>query len=129
MNKLLLVIIASGFLLSCVETKSHITAANADTNTVQTSTKNVAYTCSRDTHLSVNFISSNEQNDKDIAIINGFGKHPIILPSRVVDSGFFYSNGKYSLRGQKQQATWTVGRMASFQCSVGDNLNIQEDLM
>lgn len=128
MTKLLLVIIASTFLLSCAETRSHITTEKSDVNTQNASTKNVKYTCNRNTKLSVNFTFTSNESDKKIAIINGFGKQAIILPKKAVASGFLYSNGKYSLHGKGEQATWTVGRMMPFQCSVGDKLNLQEDL-
>lgn len=128
MTKLLLVIIASIFLLSCAETRSHIITNKTDIKTQKTSTTNVKYTCNRSTTLSVNFTSTSNESDKKIAIINGFGKQAIILPNKAVASGFFYTNGKYALRGKGEQATWIVGRMVPFQCSVSDKLNLQEDL-
>lgn len=97
-------------------------------NTQKPSTKNVKYTCSRGTQLSVHFTKNTDKTDKNIAIINSFSEQAIILPNKTVASGFLYSNGKYSLRGKGKQATWTVGRMASFQCSVGDKVILQEDL-
>mgnify|MGYP005985317231 CR=1 FL=1 len=128
MTKLLLVVIASTFLLSCAETRSHITTDKTDIKPQNTSTKNVKYTCSRNTKLSVNFTTMSNESGNKIAIINGFGKHAIILPNKAAASGFLYANGKYTLRGKGDKATWTVGRMAPFQCSVGDKLNLQEDL-
>lgn len=121
MHRQLLVIIVSVFLLSCAETHSNITTNETDINTQKINTKSVKYTCNRDTKLSVNFTSKNSEGDKKIAIINDFGKQAIILPHKAVASGFLYSNGKYVLRGKGVKATWTVGRMAPFQCSVGDN--------
>lgn len=128
MNTRLLVIIVSSFLLGCAETSSHITTDKTTITTQKTSTTNVKYTCNRNTKLSVSFTFTNNESDKKIAIINGFGEQAIILPDKVVTSGFFYSNGKYALRGKGEQATWTVGRMIPFQCSVADKLNLQEDL-
>lgn len=128
MNKPLLVIIASSFLLSCADSSSHITTNKVAVNTQKTSTKNVKYTCNRDTQLSVNFTSTHNESDKKIAIINGFGEQAIILPNKTVASGFLYSNGKYVLRGKGEQATWTVGRMADFNCTVGDKFISQEDI-
>jgi membrane-bound inhibitor of C-type lysozyme len=128
MTNLLLVIIASTFLLSCAETRSHITSDRTAIKTQKTSTKNIKYTCNRDTTLSINFISSSNESDKSTAIINGFGKQAIILSNKTVASGFLYSNGKYTLRGKGDHAIWTVGRMVPFQCSVGDKLNLQKDL-
>jgi membrane-bound inhibitor of C-type lysozyme len=128
MTNLLLVIIASTFLLSCAETRSHITSDKTDIKTQKASTKNIKYACSRDTTLSINFISTGKESNKSTAIIDGFGKQAIILPNKTVASGFLYSNGKYTLSGKGDHATWTVGRMVPFQCSIGDKLNLQKDL-
>ena len=128
MTKLLLVIIASTFLLSCAETRSHITTEKSDVKIQKTSTENVKYTCNRNTKLSVNFTSTGNENDKKIAIINGFSNQAIILPSKSTASGFLYSNGIYTFHGKGKEATWTVGRMMPFQCSVGDKLSLQQDL-
>ncbi|MFT7006593.1 MAG: membrane-bound inhibitor of C-type lysozyme [Cocleimonas sp.] len=128
MKKRLLVIIVSGFLFSCAETSSSISTNKIAINAPQTNTENVKYTCNRDTLLSVTFSTPNSGNDKKIAIINSFGNQAIILPNKVAASGFLYSNGKYSLRGKGKQATWTIGRMAPFRCSVGDELIYQEDV-
>jgi membrane-bound inhibitor of C-type lysozyme len=126
MKKRLLVIIVSGFLLSCAETSSSITTNKIAINAQQTNTENVKYTCNRNTTLSVNFTAASSESDKKIAIINGIGKQAIIIPNVAVASGFLYSNGKYSLRGKGKQAIWTIGRMAPFRCSVGDELIYQE---
>jgi membrane-bound inhibitor of C-type lysozyme len=126
MKKRLLVIIVSGFLLSCAETSSSITTNKIAINAQQTNTENVKYTCNRNTTLSVSFTAASSESDKKIAIINGIGKQAIIIPNVAVASGFLYSNGKYSLRGKGKQAIWTIGRMAPFRCSVGDELIYQE---
>jgi len=128
MNKLLMVIIASVFLLSCADIRPHTTTHKTDINAQQTNTTNVKYTCTRNTKLSVNFTSKNNEVEKNVAIINGYGKQSIILPNKTVASGFLYSNGKYTLRGEGDNATWTVGRMASFQCSVDDKLPSHKDI-
>lgn len=127
MNKRLLVIIVSSFLLSCADTRSHITTSKTDQNTQKTNTNKIKYTCNRNTLLSVQFTSTTHDNDKKIAIINGFGKQAIILPYKSVASGFLYSNGKYMLRGNEEHVTWTVGRMVPFHCSVDDNPPHQKD--
>lgn len=127
MNKLLLAIITCSFLLSCADSSSHIASKKVTKDFHNTSTKNVKYTCNRDTTLSVNFTSTHNDSDKTIAIINGFGKQGIILPQKSVTSGFLYSNGKYTLRGKNEQATWTVGRMADFHCTLGDEFISQKD--
>ncbi|PHR85378.1 MAG: hypothetical protein COA59_03235 [Colwellia sp.] len=128
MHKQLLVITVSIFLLSCAETHTNITTNKAAINTDNTKTRSVKYTCNRATKLSINFTSKNKENHKHIAIINGYGEQAIILPSKKTTSGFLYSNGKYTLRGKGEQATWTVGRMADFQCSVGDKLIPQKSI-
>lgn len=128
MHRQLLIITVSVFLLSCAETHSNITTNVEDTNTQKNSPKSVKYTCNRNTKLSVNFTSKKSEDDKKIAIINDFGKQAIILPSKAVASGFLYSNGKYVLRGKGAKATWTVGRMVPFQCSVGNKPPHQEDV-
>jgi membrane-bound inhibitor of C-type lysozyme len=128
MKKRLLLIIVCGFLLSCAETASSITTNKIAVNAQQTNTENVKYTCNRDTTLSVSFTAPESESNKKITIINGFGKQAIILPNVAVASGFLYSNGKYSLRGKGKQASWTVGRMVPFRCSVGDELIHEEDV-
>jgi membrane-bound inhibitor of C-type lysozyme len=127
MNKPLLVIIVSCFLFSCAETHSRLPTNKIATNTQKSTTENIEYTCNRDTTLLVNFTATDNEKDNNIVIINGFGQQPIILPNKVVASGFLYSNGKYSLRGRGKQATWTIGRMAPLRCSIGDKLIYQEE--
>ena len=127
MNKLLLAIITSSFLLSCADSSSHIASKEVTKDSHNTSAKNVKYTCNRDTKLSVNFTSTHNDSNKTIAIINGFGNQGIILPQKHVASGFLYSNGKYTLRGKGEQAAWTVGRMADFHCTLGDKFISQKD--
>jgi len=122
MNKQILIIATSAFLLSCTDIRPHITTNKTDINVQQTNTTNVKYTCSRNTKLSVNFTSTIDEIEQTVAIINGYGEQSITLPKKTVASGFLYSNGKYTLRGKGDKASWTVGRMAPFQCSVGDKL-------
>ncbi|NQY89254.1 MAG: MliC family protein [Colwellia sp.] len=128
MKKRLLIIVASGFLFSCADTRSHITTNKTETKIQQAKTKNVTYTCNRNTHLSVNFTYPNNESEQSIVIINGFGKKAIILPNKAIASGFLFSNGKYTLRGKGEKITWTVGRMAPFQCSVNDKLTLKENV-
>ena len=128
MKKRLLVIVVSGFLLSCAEIPSHSTTKKLAIHAQQTDTENVKYGCNRGIQLSVTFTTPNSEKDKKIAIINSFGKEAIILPNVAVASGFLYSNGKYSLRGKGKQASWTVGRMTPYSCSVGDELIQQQDV-
>jgi membrane-bound inhibitor of C-type lysozyme len=127
MNKQLLIITTSCLLLGCAEPRSNMTTNKIDENSPQLKTKNVKYTCSRNTVLSVNFTYSMNKNEQNLAIINGVGKQSIILPSKAVTSGFLYTNGKYMLRGKGQQVTWTVGRMTPYQCSIVDKVLVQND--
>ena len=119
MKKELLVIMFSCFLMSCSKTSAYFNnEVNADTQ----SNKKVKYLCDRNTTLSVRFSSTTGEKKKNIAIINGFGEQAIILANQETDSGFLYSNGRYSLRGKGMQASWTVGRMSAFQCSMNNKL-------
>lgn len=119
MKKELLVIIFSCFLMSCSKTSAYF---NNEVNAGTKSNKKVKYLCDRNTTLSVRFSSTTGEKKKNIAIINGFGDQAIILASQETDSGFLYSNGRYSLRGKGMQANWTVGRMSAFQCSMNNKL-------
>ena len=60
------------FLLSCAETHSNRTTNKADLSTQEASTKKVKYTCNRNAKLSVNFTSTNSEDDKKIAIYQWF---------------------------------------------------------
>jgi membrane-bound inhibitor of C-type lysozyme len=42
----------------------------------------------------------------------------IVLPRAEAGSGFFYTNGKYGLRGKGEEARWEVGRKAPVMCKV-----------
>ena len=128
MNKQLLIITTSCLLLGCAELGSNMITNKTDKNFPQSKTKNVKYTCSRNTVLSVNFTYSMNENEQNLAIINGVSKQPIILPSKAVTSGFLYTNGKYMLRSKGEQVTWTVGRMTPYQCSITDKVSAQDDV-
>ena len=91
--------------------------------------KNVHYECNRGSQLNVTF------TEKGVTTIRG-GRNSmpryeiknvaanvtlpdgsvIILPVQKVASGFMYSNGKYSLRGEGNEAMWAVGRMLAERC-------------
>jgi len=125
MNKQLLIIVTSLFLLSCADTLPQLKTNKIETSSQQANNKKVQYTCSRNTQLSVYFTYPNNDSDKKIAIINGFAEQAIILPSKAVATGFLFSNGKYTLRGESDKVTWTVGRMTPFQCLIGNKLPSQ----
>jgi len=87
------------------------------------------YNCNKNTHITVSFTQrTHNKNTKNIAIINGYGKQVITLPTKQVGSGFLYSNGMYSLRGKGEQATWTVGKMIPMQCSAINPTEKQNNL-
>ena len=91
--------------------------------------KNVHYECDRGSQLNVTF------TEKGVTTIRG-GRNSmpryeiknvaanvtladgsvIILPVQKVASGFMYSNGKYTLRGEGDEAMWAVGRMLAERC-------------
>lgn len=119
MNKRILIM--SCFLFSCADSNIYMTSNDIDPPASKEKTKNIKYTCNQGTILSVNFTSRSD-NEGTLAIINGVGKQAIILSNKAVASGFLYSNGKYTLRGKGERATWTIGRMTPFQCSAGDKL-------
>ena len=128
MNRQILIIIASVFLFGCADSPSLTTTNKTNINNSKTKTSHLKYTCARGAKLSINFTSTNNKNDKAIAIINGFGKQTLILPNKEVASGFLYTNGKYTLRGIGNQATWTVGRMTPFPCSIGDKFTYPKNI-
>lgn len=51
------------------------------------------------------------------ALITFQGKEPLVLPQQRSGSGFWYSSGRYELRGKGKQATWTVGRRVPTTCN------------
>ena len=97
--------------------------------TTSKTAKNVHYECDRGSQLNVTF------TEKGVTTIRG-GRNSmpryeiknvaanvtlpdgsvIILPVQKVASGFMYSNGKYSLRGEGNEAMWAVGRMLAERC-------------
>lgn len=127
MNKQILILIVSVFLLSCADLSLHMKSNDIGTPSSKENAQNIKYMCDPDIKLSINFISRNN-NKEAIAIINGFGTQAIILPNKATASGFLYSNGKYTLRGKEEKATWTVGRMAPFQCTTSDKLLPEKNL-
>ena len=57
-------------------------------------------------------------NDKDpaVAVVTIEGEEPMTLPIAMSGSGYYYTNGKYGLRGKGQEAMWEAGRMAPIGC-------------
>jgi len=111
----MLVCIAVGLLANCTTTSK-----------VQ---KNIHYECDRGTHLNVTFIekgvttvrggrnSMPHYEIKNVAAkVTLYDGTAMALPVQKVASGFMYSNGKYSLRGDGNEAMWAVGRMLAERC-------------
>ena len=45
----------------------------------------------------------------------------ITLPVQKTASGFMYSNGKHTFRGEGNEAMWSVGRMLAERCEINVN--------
>ncbi|MDP7591305.1 MAG: hypothetical protein QF552_01135 [Litorilituus sp.] len=120
MKKLILSALVLTLINACTNDLDNIT-------TSQEKNRLVEYTCAGKSILLVSFThtSSNKELVNNIAIINGFSKKPIILKSHATATGFLYSNAKYTLKGNDQYATWTIGRMAPINCWV-DNQQLFE---
>jgi membrane-bound inhibitor of C-type lysozyme len=71
----------------------------------------VQYECDRGTQLLAIF----SKDGSNVEISTNTVKN-LKLPSQATGSGFIYSNGRYELRGKGEEATWSVGRMASEHC-------------
>lgn len=128
MTKQLLVLASSIFLLGCAESHSPTKINNPDVSSKLTQSSKVEFICNRGVNLSVSFSTSTNEGNINIAIVNGYGDQKIILPTKTVASGFLYTNGKYTLRGKAEQATWTVGRMMPYQCSQSDKYSLKREV-
>lgn len=84
------------------------------------------YICKNNQQLTVSFTS---MNNKAVAIINGPYKQVIILPAKQVASGFFYNNGKHSLRGKGDDVQWTIGKMMPINCTSANNKKVIKAIM
>lgn len=83
-----------------------IATAGADTDRIE-----ATFDCDNGVVLEVTF-----DNAKDVAIVSTEGMEPQSLPIGMSGSGYYYSNGRYGLRGKGDEATWEVGRMAPVNC-------------
>ncbi|MEJ8571152.1 MliC family protein [Microbaculum marinum] len=74
---------------------------------------NAVFDCDNGQTLDVVF-----DNDKDpaVAVVTIEGEEPQTLPIAMSGSGYYYTNGKYGLRGKGEEAMWEVGRMAPIDC-------------
>jgi len=116
------------FLLSLICVTAGIISACATTPKV---TKTMHYACDRGTNFSVTY------TEKGISTVRG-GRNSmpryeirnvaanitladgtlITLPVQKTASGFMYSNGKHTFRGEGNEAMWSVGRMLAERCEV-----------
>lgn len=71
----------------------------------------VVYACEDGRRLTVVF-------EDDRALVSTLrGAAPLDLPQQPVASGFGYASATHELRGQRRDATWTVGRMVPTACT------------
>ncbi|MDH4440657.1 MAG: MliC family protein [Rhizobium sp.] len=76
-----------------------------------TQAADIRYACENGTALVVAFSA----NAADITLPDGA---KVSLPQQVSASGFWYSNGRYELRGKGDDAQFTIGRMTPIPCKV-----------
>jgi len=74
---------------------------------------NAVFDCDGD--LTLNVVFDNDA-DPETAIVTIEGEEPITLPIAMSGSGYYYTNGRYGLRGKGDEAMWEVGRMAPIDC-------------
>ena len=76
------------------------------------STKSITakYSCSKGKWLKVTFKGNK-------AIVTPKGRDKVTLYQGMSADGFFYSKGKYSLRGKGNKATWTVRGSKPLSCT------------
>lgn len=99
--------------------------------TTPKATKTTHYACDRGTNFSVTY------TEKGISTVRG-GRNSmpryeiknvaanitladgtlITLPVQKTTSGFMYSNGKHTFRGEGNEAMWSVGRMLAERCEI-----------
>lgn len=85
--------------------------------TAQAEAINAVFDCDNGQTLNVVF-----DNDKEpaVAVVTIEGEEPLTLPIAMSGSGYYYTNGKYGLRGKGQEAMWEVGRMVPIDCKQAD---------
>ncbi|HEU0231371.1 MAG TPA: MliC family protein [Burkholderiaceae bacterium] len=67
------------------------------------------FTCADGSHFSASFPEGE-------ALITLPDQKTLTLPQQRAGSGYWYSSGRYELRGKGKDATWTVGRRAPTSC-------------
>lgn len=81
-------------------------AASADADRIE-----ATFDCADGTVLEVTF-----DNARNVAIVSTEGMDAQTLPIATSGSGYYYTNGRYGLRGKGDAATWEIGRMAPLDC-------------
>ncbi len=71
----------------------------------------VVYDCADDTTLTVVF-----RQDPYEAVVDLPDGSVMTLPGAASGSGFYYTNGRYGLRGKGNEAMWEIGRMVPIDC-------------
>jgi membrane-bound inhibitor of C-type lysozyme len=67
------------------------------------------YSCDDGTQFSASFPGN-------AALVTLQDHQTVTLPQQRSGSGFWYSSGRYELRGKGKEATWTVGRRTPVHC-------------
>lgn len=91
--------------------------------------KNIAYSCDRGTNFTVSYTKkgftttrggrnhSHRYEERNVAAnITLTDGSTISLPAQKVDSGFMFSNGRYTFNGEGNKTSWAVGRMLAENC-------------
>jgi membrane-bound inhibitor of C-type lysozyme len=68
------------------------------------------YVCEDGTRFLVRFVDQT-------AVVTLADGTKVTLPQQLSGSGFWYSSGRFELRGKGRDATWTVGRKMPVNCS------------
>lgn len=84
--------------------------------------KLVDYQCKAPPDIQVEFAVDGRQ-----AILRLPGEQEVVLPARPTSFGFFYDNGRYSLRGKDDELTWARGKGAPVECraKIGESRDTQ----
>ncbi|QLF70187.1 MliC family protein [Peteryoungia desertarenae] len=74
-----------------------------------TGSRPVLFSCDNGITLSVLFA----KDHADVTLADGT---VVSLPQQIAASGYWYSNGRYELRGKGDEAKFAIGRMAPSTC-------------
>lgn len=103
-------------LTSCVNKQliniiSAVTFLGSACTAIDTSSYTVEFDCERLGKVNVTF---DDKQESAIVLLRGDN---LVLLQQPAASGFYYSNGKTSIRGKGQVLTIEIGRMAPIQCA------------